>query len=102
MAVKDVKDAIRMAKEYVINLFDEEQIRDVGLEEVKLNHDTNTWEITIGFARPWEQGGSQQYPFDEVGNPARSYKAIHIGRETGRIKSLKDRFLVDYILANRK
>ncbi len=97
----DVKEAASIAKEYIINLFDEECIRDVGLEEVKFDSDTRMWDITIGFARPWDKGGTREYPFDADGNPARSYKQVHIHDENGRVEWLKDRFLVDYVLGNQ-
>lgn len=98
----DVKEAVRMAKEYVINLFDEEQIIDIGLEEVKFDPDSRMWEITIGFARSWQRGGTMKYPFDEEGNLVRSYKTAHIDDDSRTVESLKDRFLVDSFLVNRK
>jgi hypothetical protein len=98
MTNMDVKEAVQIAKEYVVNLFEEEQIVDVGLEEVKFDHDSATWEITIGFARSWQRGGTMKYPFDEAGNLVRSYKVVHINDESGRVERLKDRFLVDSFL----
>ena len=48
----DVKEAVRAARTYVIDLFDAEDITDVGLEEVVFDDDSSTWRITMGFARP--------------------------------------------------
>ncbi len=48
----DVKEAVRTAKEYLGELFAEESISDVGLEEVKFEDPSNKWNITIGFPGP--------------------------------------------------
>ena len=50
-----VKDAARMAKTYLTDLFADEQIMNVGLEEIEFDGMTNVWRITIGFSRPWDQ-----------------------------------------------
>ena len=49
----DVRDATRTAKEYLVDLFDGEEIMHVGLEEVVFDETSNRWGITIGFSRPW-------------------------------------------------
>ena len=53
----DVKEAAKLAKEYVADLFAEEEIGNVGLEEIELAADRRYWEVTVGFSRPWDQGG---------------------------------------------
>ena len=50
----DVKEAVQTAKKYVAELFTDETIADVGLEEVEFNNTSNSWEVTIGFSRPWQ------------------------------------------------
>ena len=50
-----VKEASRTAKDYLTDIFADEQITHVGLEEVEFNDASNTWKITIGFFRPWER-----------------------------------------------
>ena len=49
----EVKDAVRLAKEYVADLFEAEQITNVGLEEVVFDEPSDCWNVTIGFSRPW-------------------------------------------------
>ena len=53
----DVKEAAKLAKEYVADLFAEEGIGNVGLEEIELGADCGSWVVTVGFSRPWDQGG---------------------------------------------
>ncbi len=49
----DVKKAVRAAKAYIIDLiidlYADESIENVGLEEVKFHDQSAAWEITIGF-----------------------------------------------------
>jgi len=53
----DVKEAVARAKSYVADLFQSEQIRNLGLEEVEFDEKEKAWFVTIGFSRPWEQAG---------------------------------------------
>ena len=55
----DMKDAAKLAKEYVADLFDEEGISNVGLEEIVFRDDGGDeyWDVTVGFSRPWDHRG---------------------------------------------
>lgn len=86
----DVKEAVQVAKNYVIDLFGEEGIVDVGLEEVDLDQLEN-WVVTIGFSRPWNRNIGSVLG----GQVSRSYKAIRIQDEGGKVLSIKDRALKD-------
>ena len=88
----DVKEAVRTAKEYLTDLFEAEQLMNVGLEEVECESMTNSWKITVGFSRPWNQHGPLVTALVER-NPARSYKVLRINDDSGLVESLKDRLL---------
>ena len=84
----DVNKAVDLAKRYVVNIFDGEEITNVGLEEVKFNHVSNCWQITIGFSRPWD------YPKNllEAEQPEkRTYKVVNINDENSVILSVENR-----------
>ena len=90
----DVKEAALIARSYITDIFSDDKITNVGLEEVKFDIDTNTWKITLGFSRPWDHvnntlvaklGGSI--------HPDRSYKVVHINDDNGTVISLTDRLL---------
>ena len=87
-----VKLAVESAKKYVADLFAEEEITNVGLEEVKFDDSLDRWIVTIGFSRPWDQKNALTAALGE-GRPNRSYKVLHIADTDGRVLSLKDRFL---------
>ena len=81
----DVKEAVRRSREYVQALYDEEGIRDVGVEEIVFEDDC--WDVTIGFYRGW----------DTDRDPAlarwkrRAYKVVRIRDLTGSVVSIKHR-----------
>lgn len=79
------KDAIRIAKDYISFVFAEENISDIGLEEIRRGNKSN-WEITVGFTRPWQ--------LDKLlpgfSKPLRSYKVITIGCKSGEVLSMTD------------
>ena len=87
----DVKEAVRTAKNYVAELFADETIANIGLEEVEFNNTSNNWEVTIGFSRPWQKNSLAT----ALGNqpPTRSYKLVCINDDDGHVISLTDRVL---------
>ncbi len=88
----DVKEAAWTAKDYVLGLFAGEQVMNVGLEEAEFDTLSDTWKITIGFSRPWDQKNVLSTALGE-GRPARTYKVMRINNESGKVESLKDRLL---------
>ena len=88
----DVKEAARLAKEYVTDLFSEEGISNVGLEEIE-QKSNRVWEVTVGFSRPWDQGALATISLGQKGL-RRSYKVLRID-QSGNIASVKDRILRD-------
>ena len=87
----DVKEAVAIAKSYLAELYSSEEITDVGLEEVEFDLETDCWNVTLGFARPWERNAFRTLARDP--NVGRSYKVIRIGDANGRVESLKDRLM---------
>ncbi len=86
------KEAARTAKNYIIDLFADEAIADVGFEEVYFDHESNDWKITIGFHRPWDHRNKLLTALGDQ-YPARSYKVVRIDDEDGRVISVTDRVL---------
>ena len=78
----EVQEAVRAAKAHVTELFEDEEIMNVGLEEVEFK---NGWRITIGFSRPWDR--------TILTSPGRSYKVVCLNDKTGRVVSVTDRLL---------
>ena len=93
--ITDVKEAVRKAKEYIAELYYDEEIMYVGLEEVEFDHESGAWNVTVGFARPWDGIGGRN-PITRDGKlSARYYKVVRIDEESSNVESIKDRFMVD-------
>jgi len=88
----DVKQAVKIAKTQVTDLFADEEIVDVGLEEVEFDDSVGVWTVTIGFSRPWDQKNVLTTALGE-GQPGRSYKVLQIAGKDGRMVSMRDHFL---------
>jgi hypothetical protein len=81
----DVKQAVVTAKGHIEDLFGEERILNMGLEEVELDEE-GLWRITIGFSRPWNRNVGSVLS----GENSRSYKIVILRDEDGRFLSVKD------------
>ncbi|TYT73286.1 hypothetical protein [Desulfobotulus mexicanus] len=89
----DVKGAVKKAVEYVSDVFQSENLENVGLEEVFLNDVDNVWEITVGFSRPWDYPKQGIVTGLQPQNPRRQYKVVSVDADSGEIKSIKIRAL---------
>ena len=81
----EVKQAVEVAKHYIAELFGDEGITNLGLEEVEGKG--SYWHITIGFSRPWDSSVGTVLS----GTRSRAYKIILVSDEDGRVLSVKDR-----------
>ena len=90
----DVKAVVSTAKTYIADLFADEAITYIGLEEVVFDELSGDWEVTIGFARPWNQLNAVVTALapDRQG---RAYKIVRIKDRDGSVVSLTDRFLAE-------
>jgi hypothetical protein len=90
----DVKEAVKTAKTYVVELFGDEGVTNLGLEEVEFDDTAGVWRITVGFSRPWDRLALQS-ALAAMGqgsaSTARSYKIVRIDDATGRVVSVKAR-----------
>lgn len=88
----EVKQAISVGREYVKDVFAEENIEDVGLEEVIFDDETDSWRITIGFSRPWDNARTLSQRIGQM-YPRRAYKVVCVSDADGKIKSITDRLI---------
>ena len=88
----DVKEAVQVAKEYLTDLYEGEEITNVGLEEVVFEDRSNSWKITIGFSRPWDHKNALVATLADA-RSLRSYKVLSIKDDSGKVESLTDRVL---------
>ena len=99
----DVKEAARTAREYITDLFADENVKHIGLEEVEFDHVAEVWNITIGFSRPWELPKDPPKGFTSVleelkpplSSTQRSYKIVRVRDDDGYVISVTNRALAD-------
>ena len=95
----NVKDAAKIAIAHIVELFKDEKLSNVGLEEASYNEDKKNWEVTVGFSRPWDY--PNYHKLDSWGYrkpglitglqpsaPKRQYKIVHIDPKAGEVKSV--------------
>jgi hypothetical protein len=87
----DVKEAVALAKQYIAELFVEEKISNLGLEEVEFDESGNTCIITLGFSRPWDEMRNALSTLASQVNPRRTYKVVRISDDSRKILSVKTR-----------
>lgn len=88
----DVKQAVDMAKRYIIDVYSDEKITNVGLEEVDFDESQKVWFVTIGFSRPWDEPRNALAALSAQGAyTKRAFKTIRVSDRDGRVLSIKNR-----------
>jgi len=86
----DVKEAVQIALQYVKELFGDEKITNLGLEEAVRSG--TTWQVTVGFSRPWNYPKKHPFMVDmSTGSPARDYKIVEVDGDDGSVISVVNR-----------
>ena len=85
----DAKQAVQIAKKHVAEIFSDEPIENVGLEEVEFDAIEDVWAITVGFLRFWGHPGDFVRGLDS--DAVRTFKTVRIDDESGRVQSVKHR-----------
>ena len=93
----DVKEAVKTAKVYVTDLFEGEDIENMGLEEVLFDDGAGVWKVTVGFTRPWDRAKNFVDAMSAVSAgefpewKRRSFKVVQIQDGTEKVISLTHR-----------
>lgn len=83
----EVKEAVKIATDYIQSLFSERQIPELRLEEVEMSQDSQFWEVTLSFVT------REPTAYLSLGDAARNreYKVFRINAENGQVQSMKIR-----------
>ena len=93
-------NAVQAAKQYLREVFQDEPIADVGLEEVQFDRANKIWKITLGFFRNWRADQKQEPSnlisalANQLAQRDRSYKVVTIDDTTEEALSVLNRELV--------
>ena len=87
----DVKEAVALARLYLQEVFAEEKIENLGLEEVEYDDIQHLWSITLGFSRPWDNSDRGAVA-TMLGTPKkREYKIVKIDGKDKKAIAIKNR-----------
>lgn len=87
MNALDVKAAVATAAGYLKDLYSDEQLKNIRLEEVWLSDDEKYWYVTIGYDSPT----AARHPLAGFRQPEREYKILKVRVEDGRVMEMKIR-----------
>ena len=82
----EAREAVELAKNYVVEMFDAEPIKEIGMEEVEIQG--GSWLITTGFTRMWPESSGV---IRALSGSTRTYKQLRVDDETGSVQSLRHR-----------
>jgi hypothetical protein len=95
----NVKQAVAAALAFIGEVYANENLTNIGLEEVK--SDEESWLVTVGFSRPWDYPKPEAVsPFDvaatllprkELAPFRREYKTLRVNRTTGDVLEMEIR-----------
>ena len=89
----NVKQAVRTAKSHIADIFEDEQIMRVGLEEVEFDSVIGEWRVTIGFNRTWDANNTLTAALTSELYRNRSFKVVRIKDSDGKVSAIGDRLL---------
>lgn len=83
----NVKNAVKIALNYVKELYEDNNLQDLMLEEVDFSEAANQWLITVGFSLPENQEETQPLiaPSKNRQTLSRRYKIVNVNAKTGSI-----------------
>jgi hypothetical protein len=89
----DVKQAVKIASDYIRDVYDGEMLPGLLLEEVDFSDEEQAWLITLGFDtnRPVQPPEEPSYISRPLPKYERVYKIIKVNGLTGAVQSMKIR-----------
>jgi hypothetical protein len=87
----DVKEAVRSAKRWVLDVMDDEHPANLGLEEVEYNDEKQLWRITLGFSRAWNSNRGALSGMSGEALQKRAYRTIIVDDRSGEVKGMQRR-----------
>lgn len=95
------REAVRRALELAKEIFADERISNLGVEEVDYDAGRKAWLITVGFSRPWDYRKKEASAMawanpllqsaDYEPQPAREYKVVQLNDDTLELLAIKNR-----------
>ena len=91
----ETKEAVAIAKQYIRDLYEDENIKNIGLEEISYDDSNKLWTVTIGFSRPWDEPKNISLAYGMLANKPeytrRTYKLVDVSDIDGTVLHIKSR-----------
>lgn len=90
----DVKQAVRRARAFLMDLYEGEELPNQRLEEVERSENGDYWMITLGFTgteKEFELGAVASAVGLPTSRPRREYKLVRVDAYSGEPESMKIR-----------
>lgn len=85
----DVRDAVIKAKDWVRDILADENVSNIGLEEIERDEAEKVWHVTIGFSRSWNGPRNALSTLADAFPSKRAYRVITVSEPDGEIISMK-------------
>lgn len=88
----EAQSVIAIAKGHVKDIFADEDVVNIGLEELDYDQAKGIWKVTIGFSRPWDANTPNMLN-NALNVPPlrRTYKIVTIDDASGRFLGVSNR-----------
>lgn len=91
----DVQQAVKLAKDWVLDVMKDEDPINLGLEEVEFDDPSQVWKITLGFSRPWNSTKNALSSLTGDAALRRAYRTVLVDDKNGRVKGMVRKVSVD-------
>jgi len=91
----EVKDAVRAAKKWVLDVMNDEAPVNLGLEEVEFDDEAKVWKITLGFSRPWNSNRNALSSLTGEASQKRAYRTFLVNDRDGSVRGMTRKMSVD-------
>lgn len=90
----EVKEAISIAKSYIADIYRDEGVFNVGLEEIEFRD--GIWEVTVGFSRTWDRPPANPFAIAsgtqvDVRAMKRTYKIVEVNDSDATVHGVRNR-----------
>jgi len=87
----ELRHAVTLAKQHVLELFAEEGVANLGLEAADFDDQAREWHITVGFSRPSDEPRNTLAGRGSGNVSRRVFKVVCISDNTDHVLSVKNR-----------
>lgn len=88
----EVRDAVARAKAHLAQVFADEPIAGIELEEVVRDDSGRSWDVTLGLVRPRQADpAARNYLAELLAASRRSLKVVKVAEPDGRLISITNR-----------